>query len=281
MVATVLYLIVGICPSLPLVFATVSFLVCELYLFILMCYLSLVFFLVCLLNPGTSFRSKIITETIPRSQNRSYICENQNNLLACKLFILFSVHKFSPTFLCFNVALRSQWGSREILNSLKLWSFCDNSPSVHTYGTLCMRGSLLSLYMGTCGRWYFVAFVYQKLFCLVSILVFGKHFHFGNDTEVIIYNDATLILDEIRHWTMATKWFTGHNFEVERWFLINLLSQIVALITKVVVSSIAIVVTSISSEILIQRLSFITWKLNSPDVNKQVSWLERAFKKGI
>ena len=56
---------------------------------------------------------------------------------------------------------------------------------------------------------------------------------------------------------MATKendLITEQTFDVKRRFLKNLLSQIVALISKIVVSSIAIVASSVSSETPIQGL---------------------------
>ena len=64
--------------------------------------------------------------------------------------------------------------------------------------------------MGTCGSRFCRAFfikssifqqnhhlysVYQKLFCLVTLLVLDQHFHFGSDTSDYI----TMLGDENKH----------------------------------------------------------------------------------
>ena len=99
--------------------------------------------------------------------------------------------------------------------------------------------------------------VYQKFFCLVALLVFEKIFTL-EVTQVIIQcynNNAKFILNENKH-SIIMRWLTKQNFDIKWWFLKNPLGQIIALISKIIVSSIAIIASLILSEIPIQGLYF-------------------------
>ena len=73
--------------------------------------------------------------------------------------------------------------------------------------------------MGTCGRPFRRAFfikssIFQRnrrlyiknLFCLLVLLIFKKHFHFGSHTSDHIGNDAKLIVDELNNHSIITEY---------------------------------------------------------------------------
>ena len=53
--------------------------------------------------------------------------------------------------------------------------------------------------------------VYQKLFCLVALLVFGQHFHFGSDTSdyITMLNSSSM---KIRDDLLNKIWMLKDNF---------------------------------------------------------------------
>ena len=51
----------------------------------------------------------------------------------------------------------------------------------------------------------------KKWFCLIAVVLFENHFHFGSDTcDYLHCNDAKLVLDENKH-SIIMWWFTKQN----------------------------------------------------------------------
>ena len=116
-----------------------------------------------------------------------------------------------------------------------------------------------SLCMGICSHWFLRVFSsnrwffnkiiscthLKKLVCLVALLVFEQHFHFGSNTFKSQAPDHITMLNSSMKTSIQSSWYDLRN---KTWMTNNDF-------WKIATSSIAIVMSSISSEISIQGLN--------------------------